>query len=99
MSHPPPPTRPPSVARFVLPSALGVLFFLTPLPTSDGLNIGIGILVDWTETLLADALPWIVGATVCLSAAVSVFGIALRPAWWRRPSGAARPSWPRRRAS
>ena len=90
MSHPPPPTRPPSVARFVLPSALGVLFFLTPLPTSDGLNIGIGILVDWTETLLADALPWIVGATVCLSAAVSVFGIALRPAWWRRPSGVAR---------
>ena len=79
-----------SLARFVVPSALGVLFFLTPLPTRDGLNIGIGILVDWTKAALGDALPWIVGATVCLSAAAGLGGLALRPAWWRRPSGVAR---------
>ncbi len=90
MSHPPEPVRPPSAARFVLPSVLGVLFFLAPLPTGDGLNIGIGVLVDWTKAALGGALPWIVGATVCLSAAAAVTGLALRPAWWRRPSGLAR---------
>lgn len=90
MSHPPEPVCPPSAARFVLPSALGVLFFLAPLPTGDGLNIGIGVLVDWTKAALGGALPWIVGATVCLSAATAVTGLALRPAWWRRPSGLAR---------
>lgn len=83
---PAPPARSPSQARFVLPSLVGVLFFLAPLPTSTGLNIGIGVLVDGAKALLGDALPWLVGATLCLSATVALYGLVLRPGWWRRPN-------------
>lgn len=80
------PARPPSLARFVLPSSLGVLFFLTPLPTGNGLNIGIGIVVDGVKALLGGALPWLVAATLCLSAVASAYGLVMRPRWRQRPS-------------
>ncbi|MDH3223542.1 MAG: YjiH family protein [Gemmatimonadota bacterium] len=70
-----------STRRFVLPSLLGIAAFLTPIPTSSGANIGMGILTDWTEALLGSALPGIVTAAVVVSAALSLAALVLRPAW------------------
>ena len=75
--------------RFALPSLLGVAIFLVPFPTADGVNIGLGILTDATKALLGDSLRMIVGVIVCVSAALSVFVAAARPAWSRRPGGLA----------
>lgn len=66
--------------RFVVPSLLGVLFFLAPVPTDQGTNTGIGVLVDAIKALLGDALPWLVGATVSVSALGALYGVIFRPA-------------------
>ena len=75
--------------RFALPSLLGVAMFLVPYRTADGVNIGLGILTDWTEALLGDSLRVIVVVIVCVSAALSAFAAVARPAWSRRPGGLA----------
>ena len=75
--------------RFALPSLLGVAIFLVPYPTADGVNIGLGILTDWTKAQLGDSLRVIVGVIVCVSAALSAFVVVARPAWSRRPGGLA----------
>lgn len=75
--------------RFALPSLLGVAMFLTPYPTADGFNIGLGILTDRGGTLLGDRLPAITVVIVCLSALVSLYAAIVRPAWSRAPKGLA----------
>ena len=76
--------------RFVVPSLVGVAMFLTPLPTPDGFNIGLGILTDWTKSLLGDSLRVIAVMTVCVSALLSLYGVLARPAWSREPRGLAK---------
>ena len=76
--------------RFVLPSLVGVAMFLTPFPTADGFNIGLGILTDLTKAVLGDSLSAIAAATVCISALISLYGALARPGWLREPRGLAR---------
>ncbi len=76
--------------RFLLPSLVGILMFLTPYPTAGGVNIGIGILTDWTSARLGDSLPAIVTATVCLSALLSIYVFLARPPWAEGKSGLGR---------
>ena len=73
--------------RFVLPSLLGVAIFLVPYPTAGGVNIGLGILTDWTRAALGDSLPANVVRLVCISAVVSAFVALARPAWSRTTDG------------
>ncbi|MDE2794389.1 MAG: YjiH family protein [Gemmatimonadota bacterium] len=73
--------------RFVLPSLLGVAIFLVPYPTAGGVNIGLGILTDWTRAALGDSLPTNVVILVCISALVSAFVALARPAWSRTTDG------------
>ena len=75
--------------RFLLPSLVGVLMFLTPYPTEGGANIGIGILTDWAESLLGGSLPWIVVGALWISALLSTIGS--RPSSdWKDSQGPAR---------
>lgn len=73
--------------RFVLPSLFGVAIFLVPYPTAGGVNIGLGILTDWTRAALGDSLPGNVVILVCISALVSAFVALARPAWSRTTDG------------
>ncbi len=73
--------------RFVLPSLVGVAMFLTPFPTADGFNIGLGFLTDWTEALLGDSLRAVAVLAVCVSALLSLYGALARPVWSREPRG------------
>lgn len=75
--------------RFAFPSLLGVAMFLAPYPTTDGFNIGLGILTDRAGALLGDRLPAITVVIVCLSALVSLYALLVRPAWSRTPKGLA----------
>lgn len=80
-----------STARFLLPSLAGVLVFLVPLPAGDGLDIGIGIVVGQVREFAGGVLPALVTAVVCASAAASLYGLLVRPRWWREPGDLARP--------
>ena len=67
--------------RFALPSLLGVLIFLTPIPWDGHLTIGIGIITGWVKRLMGDyGLHIVVGITV-LTSVLTVLGTTFRANW------------------
>lgn len=79
-----------STARFLFPSLAGLLVFLVPIPTGDGFDIGIGIVVGRVRGFAGDALPALATVVVCASAAASLYGLLVRPRWRREPGELAR---------
>ncbi|MEO0421617.1 MAG: nucleoside recognition domain-containing protein [Pseudomonadota bacterium] len=70
-----------STLRFLLPSLLGALIFLVPLPWQGGVTLGIAILTSGVRQLLADgALPLLV-AVISVSAAATVLASVVRWRW------------------
>ncbi|MGI9219909.1 MAG: nucleoside recognition domain-containing protein, partial [Woeseiaceae bacterium] len=68
-------------ARFVVPSTLGILIFLTPISWNGQLTIGIGVITGWVRALMGDyGLHFVVALTVITSALTLLASIA-RPAW------------------
>jgi nucleoside recognition membrane protein YjiH len=73
--------------RFALPSLLGVLIFLTPIPWEGRLTIGIGIVTGWVRLAMGDyGLHFVVALTV-ITGVMTVLGTYLRPAWIQERSG------------
>lgn len=71
-------------ARFAIPSALGILIFLTPIPVDGQLTIGIGIITGWVRALMGDyGLHFIVALTVITSVMTLIASI-LKPGWMER---------------
>ncbi|WP_163536184.1 YjiH family protein [Gracilibacillus sp. YIM 98692] len=54
-------------AKFWLPSLIGVLLFLVPISINGKVTIGLGILADGLQALLADSIPLIVTIILILS--------------------------------
>jgi nucleoside recognition membrane protein YjiH len=70
-----------NIARFALPSLLGVLIFLTPIPWEGHLTIGIGIITGWVRALMGDyGLHFVVSLAV-ITSLLTLLGTYLRPAW------------------
>lgn len=68
-------------ARFVIPSLLGVLIFLTPVSWDGQLTIGIGIITGWVRALMGDyGLHFVVALTV-ITAVMTLIGSLMKPAW------------------
>ncbi len=61
-----------TVLRFIVPSLIGVLLFMTPLNYQGMLTIPIAIAAQWLQQLLADALPAMVMVIVLFSACVTL---------------------------
>ena len=57
-----------SLWRFLIPSLLGVLFFLTPIHTGEKWTILMGLLSDGATAYIGDAMPWVVLAILTTSA-------------------------------
>ena len=70
-----------NVIRFVLPSLLGALIFLTPIPWDGHLTIGIGIITGWIRALMGDyGLHFVVSLTV-ITFVMTLLGSVLRIEW------------------
>lgn len=67
--------------RFILPSILGVLIFLTPIPWQGGLTIGIGIITAWIKTLMGDHGLLIVVVLLSTASILTIFGTLLKFRW------------------
>ncbi len=67
--------------RFALPSLLGVLIFLTPIPWEGHLTIGIGIITGWVRALMGDYGLHVVVSLTVITSAMTLLGTFLRPAW------------------
>ena len=59
--------------RFLLPSLLGVLFFLTPVYTGEKWTILMGVMSDYFTAVIGDAMAWVL--------------LAILSAWRRIPRG------------
>ena len=70
--------------RFLLPSILGVLIFLTPIPWDGSLTIVIGIVNSWIKNLMgAYGLHFVVGILVTTSV-LTVLDTMFSTGWIQR---------------
>ncbi|WP_435103263.1 YjiH family protein [Arhodomonas sp. AD133] len=65
--------------KFLVPSLIGALMFLTPIVVDGQVTIGMGVLSDWLKATFSDSLP-AVAATVLTISAVASAVVAVLPA-------------------
>src|SRR5699024_12767050 len=58
--------------KFIIPSLLGVLLFMTPVKTEDGFTIPNGILANWIQGVLANKLSLIMMLIIIITAIMIV---------------------------
>lgn len=68
------------IMRFVIPSLLGAVFFLLPIPQGAIFNTILGIVIDWGKASLKPWLPFLAMAFVVLSAAATLWAGSVKPA-------------------
>jgi nucleoside recognition membrane protein YjiH len=69
------------LARFLIPSAIGIALFLTPVTWEGGQQIVVGVLAGSLQDLLGAAQAHVVNALFLASALGSALGTWVRPAW------------------
>jgi nucleoside recognition membrane protein YjiH len=65
--------------KFVIPSLLGAIAFVMPIPQNNTLNTILGMLIDFGKALLKDYLPATAMTFVVASAVVSLVAVAAKP--------------------
>ena len=67
------------VMHFLIPSLIGALVFLLPIPMKGSLNTILGIVIDWGKAVLKPVLPGIAMVLVVISALVSLWATVAKP--------------------
>jgi len=67
------------IMHFVIPSLLGALFFLLPIPQRDIFNTILGIVIDWGKATLKPYLPFMAMSFVVISAIATVWAAVMKP--------------------
>lgn len=70
--------------RFLLPSALGVALFLTPVSWDGGQQILVGILAGLFRDAFAPVMPWLICTLFVTSGVGSAVATWLQPSWLKR---------------
>lgn len=65
--------------KFILPSLLGLLLFMTPVAYNDGVTIPVAVIAGQFKALLGDYAPLVVTLLICLAAVLSVITTAVKP--------------------
>jgi hypothetical protein len=73
-----------NILRFLLPSLVGVLVFLTPISWDGRLTIGIGIITGWIKSLMGDYGLSIVVLLTVVTSILTLLGTTFRVAWIQR---------------
>ncbi|HLR67288.1 MAG TPA: YjiH family protein [Virgibacillus sp.] len=58
--------------RFIIPSLIGIFFFMVPIKMENGYTIPIGLLADWIQGELADQLSAIMMIIIVLTATITI---------------------------
>ncbi|MBY4677508.1 YjiH family protein [Marinobacterium arenosum] len=72
--------------KFIIPSLIGVLFFLTPVVVDGKVTIGMGVLADELKALTKDYLPAFATGLLAISALVALYAALLKPRWASKDS-------------
>ncbi|NOX69840.1 MAG: YjiH family protein [Gammaproteobacteria bacterium] len=70
--------------RFVLPSLLGILIFLTPIPWDGSQTVGIGIVTGWIKNLMGAYGLHIVVSVLVTTSVLTVLGTVFSTRWIHR---------------
>ncbi len=67
------------IMHFLIPSLIGALVFLLPIPMKGSLNTILGIVIDWGKAILKPWLPGTAMTLVVVSALASLWATLCRP--------------------
>ncbi len=67
------------IMRFLVPSVIGALLFLFPVPTESGLNLAIAVIFTYISTWLAPVLPSMVYIIIFISAIGTLLAKIAKP--------------------
>lgn len=67
--------------KFIIPSLIGFLLFLTPIVVDGKVTIGMGVLADQLNALTKDYLPAFATSLLVISALVSLYTAVFKPRW------------------
>jgi nucleoside recognition membrane protein YjiH len=67
------------ILKFVIPSLVGAIAFVMPIPQDNTFNTILGILIDILKAALKNYLPAMAMAFVVLSALISLIAVAVKP--------------------
>jgi len=70
-----PPPDAAAIRRFVLPSIIGILTFLTPIRVDGNWTILMGYISDSAVVFVGRGMPWIVFALLCIGAAGTLYAV------------------------
>ncbi|WP_085507760.1 YjiH family protein [Thalassobacillus devorans] len=73
-----------SFNKFFIPSFIGILLFLVPIPFQGKVTIGVGILAESVQGFFADQIPLFMTILVTLSALGALAVKMVQPAWVER---------------
>ena len=73
--------------RFLLPSLIGILIFLTPIPWDGRITIGIGVVTDWIKGLMGEYGLHIVIVLMVTTSLLTLLGTAFRVSLIHRHGG------------
>ncbi|MBM7648293.1 nucleoside recognition membrane protein YjiH [Bacillus ectoiniformans] len=73
-----------SILLFIIPSLIGLAFFMVPLPTEDGVTIPIALLSDSLQGWIGDYIPAIMTYLIIAAALGTVIVKLFRPAFVRK---------------
>ena len=66
-----------AIRKFVIPSLLGILTFLTPVRVDGNWTILMGLISNTARDAAGGAMPWIVYALLCISAVGTIYVITI----------------------
>ncbi|SEA86307.1 nucleoside recognition GATE domain-containing membrane protein YjiH [Thalassobacillus cyri] len=64
---------------FIVPSLLGVLLFLFPIPYGGKITIGVGVMAETIQAILEPILPGLMTGILVLSAVIPIFAKSIKP--------------------
>ncbi|MGL5351754.1 MAG: YjiH family protein [Clostridium sp.] len=67
--------------KFIIPSIIGILLFMTPMKFEGEITIPIAILAGKLVTLLGDSLPLVISSVICISALGSIITVIFKPSF------------------
>lgn len=76
---------PGSILYFILPSLLGLILFVTPIPIEEGLTIPIAVLAGWLQKWIGDYIPALMTGFIVLGAVGTVAIKIIRPDSGKNP--------------
>lgn len=67
--------------KFIIPSLIGILFFIVPIPSGDGFTIPVAFLSNWLIDLIGGIVPTIAVIMMGISVVGSLIAYAVKPAF------------------